>query len=63
MKTIWHKLAHLLLVLILAAGAAGTLSGCKREGPLEKAGEKADEAVEETGEALEEAGEAARSDR
>lgn len=63
MKTIWHKLVHLLLVLILAAGTTVTLSGCERQGPLERAGERADEAVEETGEAIEEAGEAVQPDR
>jgi len=52
MKTIWRKLVHVLLILILAAGTTGTLAGCRRQGPLERAGE-----------ALEEAGEAARGDR
>jgi predicted small lipoprotein YifL len=63
MKTIWRRLVYLLLVLILAAGTTLTLSGCRRQGPLERAGERADEAVEETGEALEETGEAVRGDR
>lgn len=33
------------------------LSGCTKEGPLEKAGKKADKAIEKAGEQLEKAGE------
>lgn len=33
------------------------LSGCKKEGPLEKAGKKVDKAIEKTGEQIEKAGE------
>jgi predicted small lipoprotein YifL len=33
------------------------LSGCTKEGPLEKAGKKADKAIEKTGEQIEKAGE------
>jgi hypothetical protein len=42
--------ATALLAAILVAG-----SGCEREGPAEKAGEKVDEAVEEAADELEEA--------
>ena len=35
-------------------------SGCEREGPAERAGEKINEAEEKAGKALEEAGEKAR---
>ncbi len=35
-------------------------SGCEREGPAERAGEKINEGEEQAGEALEEAGEKAR---
>ena len=44
--------AALLLPLALAA--------CEEEGPLEEAGEQADEAIEDTGEAVEDAGEEAQ---
>jgi predicted small lipoprotein YifL len=33
------------------------LSGCPKEGPLEKAGKKVDKAIEKTGEQVEKAGE------
>lgn len=42
------------LLLLLAGGLIiGVLSGCEQEGPMERAGESADETVEETGEAIE----------
>lgn len=41
-------------LLILTFGMfIGLLSGCEQEGPMEEAGESADQAVEETGEAIE----------
>jgi hypothetical protein len=43
------------LILILAVIS---MAGCESEGPMERVGEKIDEAVEDTGEALEDAGEA-----
>ncbi|MFZ7110658.1 MAG: hypothetical protein ACOWYE_03160 [Desulfatiglandales bacterium] len=36
--------------------AALSISGCEKEGPAEKAGEKIDETIEEAGEKMEEAG-------
>ena len=33
------------------------LSGCTKEGPLEKAGQKVDKAIEKTGDQIEKAGE------
>lgn len=52
-KTIWAAMAAALLL---------TLAACEKEGPMERAGEKADKAVEEAGErvdnAVEKAGEA-----
>lgn len=44
-----------LVLTVLFAGTA--LTACEREGPLEEAGEEADEAVENTGDAVEDAGE------
>jgi predicted small lipoprotein YifL len=48
------KIAAVFMMLILG------LAACEREGPMEKAGEKADQAVEDTRESMEEAGESAR---
>jgi predicted small lipoprotein YifL len=44
-----------LALTVLLGGAA--LTACEQEGPLEQAGEEADQAVENTGEAVEDAGE------
>jgi hypothetical protein len=41
------------MTFLLAVSAMAILPGCKKEGPVEKAGEKVDETVEETREALE----------
>lgn len=48
------KLVIGLIVLVLAFA----LAACEQQGPMESAGEKADEAIEETREKMEEAGEA-----
>lgn len=45
-----------LLAFFFALG----LSGCEREGPMERAGEKVDRGVEKTGDSLEKAGDRAR---
>jgi predicted small lipoprotein YifL len=45
-----------LMMIVLIFG----LSGCKKEGPLEKAGKKVDKAIEKTGEQIEKAGEKAK---
>ena len=42
-----------LIVLVLIVG----LSGCKKEGPMERAGKKVDQTVEKAGEQIEKAGE------
>lgn len=46
--------------IIIAAAALGILaagvSGCKKEGPLEKAGKEIDKAAEKTGDKIEKAG-------
>ena len=44
--------AALVSLLVISAMA---VAGCEEEGPLEKAGESADEAIEETGEKIKEA--------
>jgi hypothetical protein len=41
------------LTIVLTAG----VSGCRQEGPLEKAGKKVDKAIEKTGDQIEKAGE------
>ncbi|MHB9096470.1 MAG: hypothetical protein ACYC5X_01455 [Syntrophales bacterium] len=42
-----------LMIIVLSVG----LSGCTKEGPIEKAGKKVDKAIEKTGEQIEKAGE------
>jgi hypothetical protein len=44
-----------LLVVLLFGFSFGAFAGCEQEGPLERAGEKADRAAADTGEAVEEA--------
>jgi hypothetical protein len=51
------NLLKLLLLACLLGFATSGLVGCEEEGPMERAGERADEAVEEVGEEVEEAGE------
>ena len=48
-KTIFY-----LFLTVLLTG----LSGCEREGPMERAGKKIDKAVEDTGKAIEDTGKA-----
>jgi hypothetical protein len=48
----WRKIVNLLVAAALAVSAAALLPGCKKEGPVERAGEEVDEAVEEVGEAV-----------
>ena len=43
-------------VTVLAIGVVAMLGGCRKEGPLERAGEKVDDAIEKAGEAVEDAG-------
>jgi hypothetical protein len=53
MKKMVHHVITALMIIILSVG----LSGCKKEGPIEKAGKKVDRALEKTGEQIEKAGE------
>jgi predicted small lipoprotein YifL len=53
MKKFGRSMIIALVVAVLAAG----LSGCAKEGPLEKAGKKVDKAVEKAGDQIEKAGE------
>lgn len=46
--------------VLLVGAYVLVFSGCEREGPAERAGEKIDEAGKKAGEALEETGEKAR---
>ena len=48
-------LRNTVFVLALAAAPALALTGCEEQGPLEKAGEAADEAVNDTKRAIEDA--------
>lgn len=49
------KLNSGIAAAIVALAIAG-LAGCEREGPMEQAGERIDNAAEEAGEKIEEAG-------
>lgn len=45
------------IIMVLAMGMfIGGLSGCKKEGPMEKAGKEIDKAAEKTGEKIEKLG-------
>ncbi|NLO79914.1 MAG: hypothetical protein GX093_06360 [Xanthomonadaceae bacterium] len=44
----------LLMLVLLGLGVSG-LVGCEQEGPLERAGERADRAAEDTGRAIDDA--------
>lgn len=50
-----RNLPKLTLLLITFAIGAATLSACDQDGPLEQAGEKADEAVNDTKRAVKDA--------
>ena len=44
------------MICVALAACATLLAGCEQEGPMEKLGEKVDNAVEKAGDAVEEAG-------
>ena len=52
MKKFVRSALTALMMIILMVG----LSGCPKEGPVEKAGKKVDKAIEKTGEQIEKAG-------
>lgn len=49
--------SKLIAVLVAVPACFFTLSGCEEKGPMEKAGEKVDDAAEKTGDAIEDAAE------
>jgi hypothetical protein len=53
MKKFVQSVITALMTIALMVG----LSGCTKEGPVEKAGKKVDKAIETTGEQIEKAGE------
>jgi F0F1-type ATP synthase membrane subunit b/b' len=53
MKKFVQSIFTALITIVLMVG----LSGCTKEGPVEKAGKKIDKTVEKTGEQIEKAGE------
>ncbi len=53
MKKFVQSIITALMMIVLMVG----LSGCPKEGPVEKAGKKIDKAIEKTGEQIEKAGE------
>jgi predicted small lipoprotein YifL len=56
MKRFVQGVITALMTIVLIAG----LSGCKKEGPMEKAGKQVDKAIEKTGDQIEKAGEKAK---
>jgi len=57
MKTCKSVIAMLAVTVLLMV-----VSGCKKEGPLERAGKKVDETVEKAGEQVEKAGKEIQKD-
>ena len=53
MKKYFQSVVKILVMIVLMVG----LSGCTKEGPVEKAGKKIDKAVEKAGDQIEKAGE------
>jgi predicted small lipoprotein YifL len=53
MKKFVQSVITALMMIVLVVG----LSGCRKEGPMERAGKKVDKAIEKTGEQIEKAGE------
>jgi predicted small lipoprotein YifL len=53
MKKFMQSIITALMMIILMVG----LSGCTKEGPVEKAGKKVDKTIEKAGEQIEKAGE------
>jgi len=47
--------ARMFLLLFMLAGTGAVMTACEEQGPLEKAGEKADEAVNDTKRAVKDA--------
>ena len=52
-KKFVHIVVTALMMIVLMVG----LSGCTKEGPVEKAGKKVDKTIEKAGEQIEKAGE------
>ena len=55
MRKICRSVVVTLVMSVLLLGLSG-LSGCKQEGPMERAGKKVDKTVEKGGEQLDKAG-------
>jgi len=51
------KFVQSVIIATMIIVLSGGLSGCAKEGPVEKAGKKVDKAIEKTGEQIEKAGE------
>jgi predicted small lipoprotein YifL len=53
MKKFFQSVITALMMIVLVVG----LSGCRKEGPMERAGKKVDKTIEKAGEQIEKAGE------
>ena len=56
MKKVVQSIIAALMIIVLMVG----LSGCKKEGPMERAGKKVDKTIEKAGDQTEKAGEKVR---
>jgi predicted small lipoprotein YifL len=56
MKKFVRSIITVLMMIVLMVG----LSGCRKEGPIEKAGKKIDKSIEKAGEQIEKAGDKVR---
>jgi hypothetical protein len=56
MKKIFQSVITALIMLFLIVG----LSGCKKEGPMERAGKKVDQTIEKAGEQIDKAAESVK---
>ena len=51
------KISKSVIVALVLGALFAVLSGCKKEGPMERTGKEIDKAAEKTGEQIEKAGE------
>lgn len=50
------RFTQIIITALMAIVLMASLSGCPKEGPVEKAGKKVDKAIEKTGDQIEKAG-------
>lgn len=55
MKEFWKKIVTCMILGMLLAGSAVSVSGCKDDSPVEEAVDDAGDAIEDAGDAIEDA--------